>query len=96
MQGKTEKRRRIDNIYKVLALYEDAIDNNNTVTMDEYLTYVGKLAILYRGLDNKEFYGLLNGIRMAGMNVRKSELKSIVFHMINVIDKEDADGLSMV
>ena len=85
---KTEKRKRIDSIYKVLALYEDAIDEDNIVAFGDYLTYVKKLAIMYDGFGNEEFYGLLNGLYKGGDQIFLDEVKSIVFHMINIIDKE--------
>ena len=84
---KTEKRKRIDGIYKVLALYEDAIDDKNVVTFADYLTYVKKLSIMYDGFDNEEFYGLLNGLYKAGESIEFDNVKSIVFHMISIIDK---------
>lgn len=85
---KTEKRKRIDSIYKVLVLYEDAIDADNTVTFDDYLTYVKKLSIMYDGFGNKEFYGFLNGLYKQGENIGVETVKSIIFHMISVVDKE--------
>lgn len=84
---KTEKRKRIDGVYKVLALYEDVLEKDNIVTISDYLSYVKKLSVMYNGLGNEEFYGLLNGLYKEGSCANIEEVKSIVFHLINLIDR---------
>lgn len=90
------KRKNIAAIFKVLGLYEDAKCTDSAVAESDYLAYVRRLVAMYHGLENEEFYGLLNSVYKQGMTIEHADLKAIVFHLINELDKEaNADGIAV-
>lgn len=81
-----DKSKQVDGIYKVLALYEDAIDENSTVTKEDYESYLHKLAILHDGLSHSDMAGYLRGLAKSSTDLPHKRVRSVVFHMINMIE----------
>lgn len=75
----------IASIYKVLILYENL--NNEDITIDSYLNYIDRLYVYWVGVGDKEIYGILKGLWILGANAGHKRVKSMVFHMIDVIEK---------
>ena len=75
----------IASIYKVLILYENL--NNEDITIDSYLNYIDRLYVYWVGVGDKEIYEILKGLWVLGLNAGHKRVKSMVFHMIDVIEK---------
>lgn len=75
----------IASIYKVLILYENL--NNEDITIDSYLNYIDRLYVYWVGVGDKEIYEILKGLWILGANAGHKRVKSMVFHMIDVIGK---------
>jgi hypothetical protein len=75
----------IASIYKVLILYENL--NNEDITIDSYLNYIDRLYVYWVGVGDKEIYEILKGLWILGANAGHKRVKSMVFHMIDVIEK---------
>lgn len=91
------KRKNISAVFKILGLYEDAKSENSVVAESDYLAYVRRMVTMYHGLECEEFYGLLNGVYKKGIAIDHSELKAIIFHIINELNREDgANGASVL
>ena len=75
----------IASIYKILILYENL--NNEDLTIDSYLNYIDRLYVYWVGVGDKEIYEILKGLWVLGLNAGHKRVKSMVFHMIDVIEK---------
>ena len=75
----------IASIYKILVLYENL--NNEDITIDSYLNYIDRLYVYWVGVGDKEIYEILKGLWVLGLNAGHKRVKSMVFHMIDVIEK---------
>lgn len=83
------KSREIDALYKILALYEDIGDEQSPVDIDGYLNYIDKLYVKWLGIGNSDIYGILKGLWMLRDEVDHKRVKSMVFHMINIIERDE-------
>ncbi len=84
---KMTKEQTIGSLYKILGLYENAVDDKNGVKESNYLTYLYNLAVLYNGLDEQYIYGCINGLYKKGLDIEHENVKSIVFNMIKYIER---------
>ena len=75
----------IASIYKVLILYENL--NNEDITIDSYLNYIDRLYVYWVGVGEKEIYEILKGLWTLGVEAGHRRVKSMVFHMIDIIEK---------
>lgn len=82
----------ISPIYKILLLYEDVNNPNETVTEAEYLKYLERLYIRYLGYGNREIYETIKGLSTLGTSISHAMLKSSVFHLIDLIEKGAIDN----
>lgn len=78
-------KKEISSIYKILILYENI--NNSEESIDSYLNYIDRLYVYWVGVGEKEIYEILKGLRTLGIGVGHKIVKSMVFHMIDIIDK---------
>lgn len=85
-------------LYKILLLYEDASPPISTITEKDYLGYLERLYVFWTGIGDYEIINILKGLRSLGLLTPHSTVKSMVFHMINIIDKKEVncDGISYV
>ena len=81
-----DKNREIAGVYKILGLYEDMCTSKG-VTKKDYLTYLDRIYIMYLGTGDKEIYGMLKGLWELGPEAGHSRVKSVVFHIIDLISK---------
>lgn len=80
-------------LYKILLLYEDVLEPTSAVTEDDYLTYLDRIGMYYLGAAQMEIYRYIRGLRSAGVNLDKSTVKTIVFHICGLVKggEHDAD-----
>lgn len=77
----------ISSIYKILILYENIENKENLVDIDSYLNYIDRLYVYWVGVGEQEIYTILKGLWLLGTNVTHKRVKSMVFHMIDIIKK---------
>lgn len=81
------KKKLIDFLYTILCLYEDVLDKDKSTNEFEYLTYLNRMYETFLGLNQDEIACILNGLKKTGTEIKHKELKSLVFHMIGIIEK---------
>ena len=77
----------ISSIYKILILYENIENKENLVDIDSYLNYIDRLYVYWVGVGEKEIYEILKGLWVLGKDAGHRRVKSMVFHMIDIIEK---------
>ena len=82
-----EKKELISQVYKILLLYEDAIDINSSVCENDYLGYLDRIYVCWVGIGNKEVYYIIKGLKSLGLEAEHQTVRSMVFHIINIIEK---------
>ncbi len=87
--SKEERKKIISAIYKILLLFEDVADSKTRITEQDYLKYLERLSIRFTGREDEEIVDIINGLIKLGTNLSKQSVKSVVFHMINIIEKRD-------
>ena len=94
MMNKNEqaiKKELISAIYKILLLFEDVADQNSNITEQDYLKYLDRLYIRFKGRNNIEIPDTIKGLIILGVDLPKESVKSTVFHMIELIEKGVVD-----
>ena len=86
--GKTEL---ISAIYKILLLFEDVADVKNEITEEDYLKYLDRLYIRFSGKGNDEIVDMIRGLYTIGVDLPHESVRSAVFYMINLIEKEGVE-----
>lgn len=81
------KNKRIDGIYKILPMYEDAVENAEL--FDDYLAYLSRIYVRYMGYGNKEIAESIKGLIELQDNIIHDDVHRVVFHMISLLEKED-------
>ena len=80
---------KINSLYKILTLYEDIENENSPVSLESYLSYVDKMYVKWLGIGNEDIYTMLKGLWTLGEDAGHKRVKSIVFDMINIIEREN-------
>ncbi len=80
-------------LYKILLLYEDVFEPTSNVSEDDYLTYLDRIATYYLGSAQMEIYRYIRGLRSAGINLEKTTVKTIVFHMCGLAKGGEQDAV---
>ena len=80
------KNKEISALYKILVLYEEFIENKSP-NIDSYLNYIDRLYVYWIGVGDKEIYEILKGLWVLGANAGHKRVKSMVFHIIDLINK---------
>lgn len=78
-----EKKRMIGKVYKILEIYEHE-------SFENYQAYLTRAIFELDGQEKewlKEYINTLKGLKNYGENIVHNEVKSIVFHVTNGIDK---------
>lgn len=81
------RNKRIDGIYKILPMYEDAV--NSPELFDNYMAYLSRIHIRYMGYGNKEIAESIKGLIELQDCVDHHDVHRVVFHMISLLEKED-------
>lgn len=79
--------KRIDGIYKILPLYEDAV--NGACEFDNYMKYLNRVYIRYIGHGNQEIAESIKGLIELRESIKHDEVHRIVFHIISLLERED-------
>lgn len=81
-------------LFKILGLYEDVLDISKNVTENDYLSYLDRLYVRYLGVGKEEIYESIQGLRKMGINASHKTVKSVVFHLLDIVSKEgDSNGI---
>ena len=91
MYKKNNKSRLISAIYKILLLFEDIADPNSKITEQDYLKYLDRIYIRFKGREDEEITDLIKGLIKLHNQLTQVEVKSVVFHMIEVVEKEESE-----
>lgn len=83
----------ISQIFKILLLYEDVYNDNNSITEKDYIGYLDRLYVYWLGVGSSEIYNIIKGLRILGIEADHKIVKSMVFHTINLIEKGDKDAI---
>lgn len=84
-----ENNKEISALYKILVLYEEVIDDKSPINIDSYLNYIDRLYVYWFGIGKEEIYSILKGLWKLGVNAGHKRVKSLVFHMIDIIKKQE-------
>ena len=82
-----DKKELISQIYKILLLYEDAINEYSTITENAYLGYLDRIYIYWVCIGDEEIFYILKGLRSLGLSVEHHIVRSMIFHIISLIEK---------
>lgn len=83
-----DNNKEISAIYKILVLYEELMNNKSPINIDSYLNYIDRLYVYWFGIGEEEIYGILKGLWKLGINAGHKRVKSLVFHIIDIINKQ--------
>ena len=78
----------ISALYKVLVLYECFLSDQSPINIDSYLNYIDRLYVYWVGIGDEEISTILKGLWRIGANAGHKRVKSLVFHMIDIINKK--------
>lgn len=81
------KRKEIDALYKILALYEDMENGKNSINLESYLNYIDRLYVKWVGVGTSDIYDTLKGLWVLGREAGHRRVKSMVFYMIAQVEK---------
>ena len=84
-----DNKKEIAAIYKILVLYEEFTNNESPINIDSYLNYIDRLYVYWFGIGEEEIYSILKGLWKLGLNAGHRRVKSLVFHMIDIINKKE-------
>ena len=82
------KEQRINELFNILVQFEKIHEIGSGVTEATYKHYLDRLYIWYLGYGNNEIAIGIKGLFNLGKDARHDSVKRIVFHMIDVINKE--------
>lgn len=83
-----DKKQKIDEIYEILIQFEALKNSDSLVTEESYKNYLDRLFVWYLGKGNEEIYNGIKGLYLLGGEASHKTVKRMVFHMINILDKE--------
>lgn len=81
------KEKEISSIYKILILYEEVEKNKSLDKLNSYLNYLDRLYVYWLGNGDKEIYEIIKGLWILGLKAGHKRVKSMVFHIIDIIKK---------
>ena len=76
----------VQSIYKILLLYEDAIDSKSEDKLNDYVAYLNRQKVRFIAIDS-EIAETIEGLRMLRDAIDHKTVKSVVFHLIDIIGK---------
>ena len=85
------KEKRINEIFNILIQFEKISDPNSNVTENTYRGYLDRMDIWYIGYGNQEIATCIEGLYKLGASARHESVRRSVFHMIDILNKEDGD-----
>ena len=85
------KDKQINEIFNILIQFEKIYEKNSNVTETTYKNYLNRLWVWYNGDGNIEISNSLLGLEKLGANVGHDTVKRIVFHIIDILNKESRE-----
>ena len=82
------KQQRIDSIFNILVQFEKIDVPLSGVTEESYQNYLDRLNVWYLGYGNDEIACSIEGLYKLGAKAKHETVKRIVFHIIDILDKE--------
>lgn len=82
------KKERIGRIYDILIQFEKLQSQETNVTEASYRNYIDRLITWYIGYGNEEIEYALKGLYKLGIQAEHDTVRRIVFHIIDILDKE--------
>lgn len=82
------KGQRIDSIFYILVQFEQMMDESTDVTEETYRNYLDRINVWYLGSGNEEIGYAIEGLKKIGKNASHDTVRRIVFHIIDILDKE--------
>lgn len=86
-----KKERIINELFNILVQFEKIEENNSGVTEETYKHYLDRLYVWYLGYGNNEIAFSIKGLYDLGKFAKHDSVKRVVFHMIDIINKEEVD-----
>lgn len=83
-----DKKQRIDKIFNILVQFEKIKEPLSGVTEESYKNYLDRLSVWYLGYGNEEIFCGLQGLSKLGVEAKHETVKRIVFHLIDILNKE--------
>ncbi len=85
---KVTKKQRINSIFYILIQFEQMIDGSTDVTEETYRNYLDRVNVWYLGRGDEEIGYAIEGLKKMGKDVSHETVRRIVFHMIDILNKE--------
>ena len=82
------KKERIDGIFNILVQSEKIGEAESQVTAETYGNYLDRLTVWYMGYVNDEIVYGIKGLHELGVEANHDTVRRIVFHLIDILDKE--------
>lgn len=79
------KNKRPNPLFVILLLFEDMIKNQ--ITESDYIGYLNRISVEYLGKNETEIYNYIVGLSKLGSNIEQQQVKSIVFHLLELEGK---------
>lgn len=73
-------------IYKILLLYEDAVESKSESKLDNYISYLNRQKVRFIAIDS-EIAETIEGLRIFKDSIDHKTVKSVVFHLLDIIRK---------
>lgn len=86
-----KKEQMIDELFNILIQFEKIDEFDSGVTEDTYRRYLDRLYIWYLGYGNNEVAFGIKGLFDLGKSAQHDSVKRVVFHMIDIVSKEERD-----
>lgn len=80
-----DRKQKIASLFKILPLYESVVKQDGEIKAEDYLTYLDRVSIEYLGMGEDSIYNLLKGLRETAFSLEVKTVRSIVFHMTNML-----------
>lgn len=81
------KDKNIDAVFKILPLFELAKDDMAEEHIQSYLNYLSRMYIQLLGANDETWAQLINGLMKIGVEAEHSQVKRIVLHLTNQMNK---------
>ena len=80
----------ISRLWLVLVNYEKA--RLNVISEEDYLKYIERISIYFKGAEEEEIYLSLRGLKSLGLEIKHEVIRSVIFHMIDLVKGEENNG----
>lgn len=80
-----DRKQKIASLFKILPLYESVVNTEDKITADDYLSYLDRISVEYLGMGENDIYNSLRGLRELGTTLEVKTVRSVVFHMTNML-----------